>query len=208
MPIFAAGRVCAHSFFDLIQLYFHQHPTALQFWFELTRCDIARIWDGSESLEAANVDPDLGHGGSSTGSSSSSIGSMAKEKDEGDEKQDGSGGGDSCRCGGDGMVLVGECIHCQHHRRRPKQLREIVNEMRSTLDQIPVPKGFVRGRYGGLVHALLEHGIMPLGLYRPAGVGGSTLPFALINPPPTTTLVSTDLIYILRPHETSSSLSK
>lgn len=26
-PIFAAGRVCAASFFDLIQLYFHENPT-------------------------------------------------------------------------------------------------------------------------------------------------------------------------------------
>jgi len=189
MPIFAAGRVCAHSFFDLVQLYFHQHPAALQFWFELTRSDQARIWDGSESVEAANVD-------------SLRIDLEEEEEDDGGDKEVEAGSCD-CDCGGGGggggaSKTMG-CSRCHHQQKQKKSLREIVNDMRSTLDQIPVPHGFVDRRYGGLVHALLEYGIMSLGLYRPVGVGGSTLPYALINPPPDTMLVADDLLYILRP---------
>ena len=203
-PIFAAGRVCAHSFFDLIQLYFHQHPTALQFWFELTRCDQARIWDGSESLEAANMDLDVDQTYHSLQLESEALSNLEGEDEEEvvevdwgvGYKTNGNNNGECTECRGGKAMKVVECGRC---KPQPRKLREIVNDMRSVLDQIPVPRGFVRATYGALVHALLEHGILPMGLYRPAGVWESSLPFALINPQPDTILVALDLVYVLRP---------
>jgi len=80
----------------------------------------------------------------------------------------------------------------------PKTLREMVNGMRGVLDQIRIPIALVGSRYSALVHALLEHDIVAIGLYRPPGIGGALLPFTLINPDKETKLTAQDQVFILR----------
>lgn len=102
----------------------------------------------------------------------------------------------------DGGEVLGGLVVDMGEDQPKQKVMEMVNDVRSVLDMIPVPRGFVRSSYSSLVMALLHHGILALGLYRPAGVSEASLPFALANPDPATVLVAADQVYILRPHST------
>lgn len=53
---------------------------------------------------------------------------------------------------------------------------------RGQFDQLRVSHYFKGKNYGDLVRSLLLRGAMPIGLYRPAGTKGSTLPYTHVNP--------------------------
>ena len=182
-PVFASGRASVRSFFDFLALYSFQSPTAQQFFFELTRPDQRGIIQARHTIEESPWgDGEVYDSGDDSGE---------EEEDKVDEQQ---------------SFLMEELsmpeiwaftTHGQDHR--PRTLREMVNEMRSVLDQIICPKSFVGARYSALVQGLMAHGIVPIGLYRPEGIKGAPLPFTVINPDRGTKLTHMDQVFILRP---------
>jgi len=184
-PIFASGRVSARSFFLLITLYSHHNPAVMEFVSELTRCDEARLGTyrrttpGGGQGETYYDEASGGYSGSNGGNQQDNVESYMEDHASHDEWWFAQGGSDGFR--------------------RPKPLRQMVNETRSVLDQILVPMNYIGHPYSILVCALMEMGIVPIGLYRPAGVDGAPLPFTLINPDKETKLTSQDQVFILRP---------
>lgn len=61
-----------------------------------------------------------------------------------------------------------------------------------------VSRKFWGGRYDALVRELILQGAMPLGLYRPAGTKGSSLPYTQVNPEVSERLVEGDFAFVLR----------
>eukprot|EP00624_Nannochloropsis_granulata_P000801 evm.model.NODE_13337_length_25799_cov_26.989883.9 len=78
-------------------------------------------------------------------------------------------------------------------------LQDSIDTLRSSLDEMAMPRAFIGARYGDLVDSLLHMGLVPMGLYRPRGLLDAPMPFSVINPPPDTKLVRADLIFVLRP---------
>jgi len=130
-----------------------------------------------------------------------------QDDDDDDDDDDGGGGGhgndhnregkktkgSSSGGGGNGLGWLGLSS-------KMMERWEMVNSMRGVIDQIVVPPSFARHTYGQVVVALIEqHGVISLGLYRPTGTQGSTLPFTLINPHPDTLITEKDMMFILRP---------
>ena len=66
-------------------------------------------------------------------------------------------------------------------------------------DQLRVLSSKYRGeRYEVLAEELITRGAMPLGLYRPSGTKGSTLPYTHVNPDVSELLVDGDIVFVLR----------
>lgn len=61
---------------------------------------------------------------------------------------------------------------------------------RGQFDQLKVSHYFKGKKYADLVKSLLLRGAMPIGLYRPAGTKGSTLPYTHVNPTPNEPLIA------------------
>lgn len=57
-------------------------------------------------------------------------------------------------------------------------------QQRGQFDQLKVSHHFKGKRYGDLVRNLILRGAVPIGLYRPAGLKGSKLPYTHVNPDP------------------------
>lgn len=58
------------------------------------------------------------------------------------------------------------------------------NYSRGQYAHLRVSASFRGKTYGDLARYIIERGAMPLGLYRPAGIKGSSLPYAHFNPSP------------------------
>lgn len=66
-------------------------------------------------------------------------------------------------------------------------------------DMLRVTSRSFRGRrYDVLAQALILKGAMPLGLYRPAGTKGSSLPYTQVNPNVAERVVPGDMVFVLR----------
>jgi len=78
-------------------------------------------------------------------------------------------------------------------------LQDSIDALRSSLDEMALPRAFIGARYGELVDSLLHIGLVPMGLYRPRGLLDAPMPFSVVNPPPDAKLVRADLIFVLRP---------
>lgn len=66
-------------------------------------------------------------------------------------------------------------------------------------DMLRVESRKLRGRrYDALARELIVRGAMPLGLYRPAGTKGSSLPYTQVNPCVSERLVDGDEVFVLR----------
>lgn len=61
-----------------------------------------------------------------------------------------------------------------------------------------VSRIFLGKKYGMLTRELILKGAMPLGLYRPAGTKGSSLPYTQVNPSIAEPLVKGDVVFVLR----------
>jgi len=184
-PVFAAGRASVRSFFDFLALYSFQSPTAQQFFFELTRTDQRGIIQGRHTIEESR---------SGEGEVYDTSDDSDSDNDEADARSDVSMPHEE--------LSIPEiwAFTTYGQDQRPRTLREMVNEMRSVLDQIPIPKSLVGARYSALVQGLMAEGMVPIGLYRPEGILGSSLPFAVINPDRSVKLTHLDQVYILIPY--------
>lgn len=66
-------------------------------------------------------------------------------------------------------------------------------------DMLRVVSRRFRGKsYDVLARELILKGAMPLGLYRPAGTKGSSLPYTQVNPSVAERLVGGDVVFVLR----------
>eukprot|EP00752_Nemacystus_decipiens_P004954 g4507.t1 len=66
-------------------------------------------------------------------------------------------------------------------------------------DMLRVVSRVFRGKaYAALARELILRGAMPLGLYRPAGTKGSSLPYTQVNPSVAERLVDGDVVFVLR----------
>ncbi len=130
--------------------------------------------------------------------------------DEGDEGsgesegEDGEGDGASLEEsippeGYTGRMLFTDATGQAHAPAALEDLQDSIDALRSTLDMLPLPAAFVGLPYGELVDSLLHCGVVAVGLYRPRGHLGASMPFSLVNPPATVALVRGDLVYALRP---------
>lgn len=61
-----------------------------------------------------------------------------------------------------------------------------------------VSRSFQGKRYDVLARELILKGAMPLGLYRPAGTKGCSLPYTQVNPSIAEPLVDGDMVFVLR----------
>lgn len=198
-PLFAAGRVCARSFFDVLFIYLYKNPYALRFWKELIRsrlddlaADEFQMGSGVR-LHEKEVEEQGGGGGD---------GAMGGPED-GDRDRDGEESVELAPPEGyTGRHLFTDATG---HARAPAEVEDLqdsVDMLRSTVDMLPLaalPAAFVGLPYGELVDALLHVGVVAMGLYRPRGHMEATMPFALVNPPASTRLVRGDAVYVLRP---------
>lgn len=61
-----------------------------------------------------------------------------------------------------------------------------------------ISRAFRGKKYEVLARELILKGAMPLGLYRPAGTKGSSLPYTQVNPSVAERLVDGDVVFVLR----------
>ena len=86
-----------------------------------------------------------------------------------------------------------------HHRQQDLIALVRALLLRDSFVLVPVPEPLHSGWFKDLFLYLLEdRGQLAVGLLRPAGVFEATMPFVVTNPPPHTTLVPGDMVYVLR----------
>ncbi|KAJ3330214.1 hypothetical protein HDU76_006197 [Blyttiomyces sp. JEL0837] len=90
---------------------------------------------------------------------------------------------------------------CGVRTRKDEEYDKILGITPSTFCQIYVPRGFEHRPYGELYRELtLNHGIVPLGVYRDSEQFGNILPFVYTNPLHSLVLLPSDLIFVLSPN--------
>lgn len=180
-PLFAAGRVCCRSFFDVLFLYLYKNPYGLKFWKELIRSRM-------DDLAAEEFQMGTTH---------------LNVEDEEEVSVGGSGGEggpeEEVPLGYNGCELFMDTTGREEAPSHLEDLQDAIDALRSSLDEMVLPSAYIGLRYGELVDALLHIGIVPMGLYRPRGLMEAPMPFSVVNPPADTRLVRADLIFVLRP---------
>lgn len=191
-PLFAAGRVCCRSFFDVFFIYLYKSPHTLKFWKEMTRSrrdDLAgeefQMGNGMTVAEMGFEDSEI-------------MEEMMAEGLVGEEGEEGERGAE-IPMAYNGRQLFMDTTGSSEAPPGMVDLQDSIDALRSSLDEMALPRAFIGARYGDLVDSLLHIGLVPMGLYRPRGLLDAPMPFSVVNPPPDTKVVRADLIFVLRP---------
>ena len=191
-PLFAAGRVCCRSFFDVFFIYLYKSPYALKLWKEVIRSRLDDLtgeeFQMGSGVTVADLDPE----------EAEMMEEMVAEGVVGEEGE-GKGPGAEVPVGYNGNELFMDTTGRSEAPPGVADLQDSIDALRSSLDEMALPRAFIGARYGELVDSLLHIGLVPMGLYRPRGLLDATMPFSVVNPPPDTKLVRADLIFVLRP---------
>ncbi|CAN0467283.1 unnamed protein product [Hapterophycus canaliculatus] len=178
-PLFAAGMVWTESIMEVfaVQTYF---STEFLAFFE-TLLQIRRpVLVGNDLVEEVSLDADVSASRASRGGGLAGLKTMTGALGAGVGGPAGGAGGN----GGDGSDGGGASTV-------PPTAQQF------DMLRVATPK-FRSRRYGKLAHELILKGAMPLGLYRPAGTKGSSLPYTQLNPDASERLVEGDLAFVLR----------
>lgn len=191
-PLFAAGRVCCRSFFDVFFIYLYKSPYALKLWKEVIRSRLDDLageeFQMGSGVTVADLDPE----------EAEMMEEMVAEGVVGEEGEEG-GPGAEVPVGYNGNELYMDTTGRNEAPPGVADLQDSIDALRSSLDEMALPRAFIGARYGDLVDSLLHIGLVPMGLYRPRGLLDAPMPFSVVNPPPDTKLVRADLIFVLRP---------
>jgi len=189
-PLFAAGRVCCRSFFDVFFIYMYKNPYALRLWKEVIR-------SSSDDL----LGDEFQVGTCATASEGEILDAEMLKEMLGDATND-TGQNDvdaEVPFGYTGRDLYCDSTGLDDAPPEVENLQDSIDLLRSSLDEMPLPRAFLGARYADLVDAFMHMGLVPIGLYRPRGLMDAPLPFSVVNPSPDTKMVRSDLIFVLRP---------
>ena len=193
-PLYAAGRVCCRSFFDVLFIYLYKNPYALKLWKEVIR---------SRLDDLAGEEFQMGSGVLVTDEDQEELEMMeAAGAVEGDLEET------AVPIGYNGKELF---LDTTGHEDAPpalEDLQDAIDALRSSLDEMALPPAFIGLPYGDLVDSLLHIGIVPMGLYRPRGLMEAPMRFSLVNPPAGEKLVRGDLVFVLRPNASFSQVGE